>query len=30
LTLFSLLIWGQSSIADFPFVGNITGSLQRL
>jgi hypothetical protein len=27
LTLFSSVIWGQSGIADFLFVGNITGEV---
>jgi hypothetical protein len=29
LTLFSSVIWGQSGIADFHFVGNITGEVSK-
>jgi hypothetical protein len=29
LTLFSSVIWGQSVIADFVFVGNITGEVSK-
>jgi hypothetical protein len=29
LTLFSSVIWGQSGIADFLFVGNITGEVSK-
>jgi hypothetical protein len=29
LTLFSLVIWGQSGIADFPFIDNITAEVSK-